>query len=318
MTTIFLRPADPELDFGQIDALFSREQDEPASESNLKADYEEHKARILRLMVAEDEKGELMGFNWAVRSRNNESQVYFFLIVKPEQRRRGAGSRLYEDLALIAKEEHAKKLQVKIRDDCPECKTFAEKRGFIERSHYINLAMDLYAFDDLPHDNAIAKLKSEGLLFTTMEELGNTEEAQRKLYVLNDTTAMEMPGSDGSHIWPSFEDFQKRVCQADWYKPDGQIIAIDTTTGAWAAMSAITRMNGYDYAFNLHTGVDKQYRGRKLEQAVMVLALRFAREVLKVNNVHTDEDEQNLPMIAVYHELGYTQKPGIISMEKNL
>jgi RimJ/RimL family protein N-acetyltransferase len=83
-------------------------------------------------------------------------------------------------------------------------------------------------------------------------------------------------------------------------------------------MSAITRFNGNDYAFNLHTGVDKLYRGRKLEQAVLLLALRYARDELKVKSVHTDENVQNLPMIAVYQKLGYTQKPGIISMEKNL
>ena len=318
MKTILLRPADPERDFGEIDALFSKEQDEPASESNLKADYDEHKSRIIRLMVAEDEEGELLGFNWAVRSRFDASEVYFFLIVKPEQRRRGVGSRLYEDLVQSAQEEGAKKLLVKIRDDCPECRLFAEKRGFTGRSHYVNLVLDLDVLDIRPHDDVISSLKDGGFLFTTMEELGNTVDAQRKLYVLNDTTAMEMPGSDGRHVWPSFEDFQKRVCQADWYKPAGQIVAIDTATDTWSAMSAITRFNGNDYAFNLHTGVDKLYRGRKLEQAVLLLALRYARDELKVKSVHTDENVQNLPMIAVYQKLGYTQKPGIISMEKNL
>ncbi|MHB1119712.1 MAG: hypothetical protein ACYC11_06580, partial [Bellilinea sp.] len=50
---------------------------------------------------------------------------------------------------------------------------------------------------------------------------------------------------------------------------------------------AITRFYGVDYACNLHTGVDKRCRGRKLGQAVKVQALRFARDVLKVNSVRT-------------------------------
>ena len=96
------------------------------------------------------------------------------------------------------------------------------------------------------------------------------------------------------------------------------MVAIDTATGDWAAMSAITRFEGTDHAYNLHTGVDRRYRGRKLAQAMKVLALRYARDVLKVNHVHSDENALNLPAIAIYRELGYTQMPGIFSMEKIL
>jgi len=152
------------------------------------------------------------------------------------------------------------------------------------------MALDLEAFDDRPYDEIIAKLKGEGFQFTSMEVLGNTEEAQRKLYLLNDTTAMEMTVPDGEHSWHSFDDFQKKVCQTDWYKPGGQMVASDTATDAWAAMSAITRFEGSDHAYNLHTGVDRRYHGRKLAQAIMVLALRYAREVLKANRVHSDEN----------------------------
>jgi RimJ/RimL family protein N-acetyltransferase len=148
--------------------------------------------------------------------------------------------------------------------------------------------------------------------------LGNTEEAQRKLYALNDTTAMEVPGSDGEHAWPSFEDFREDVCKMGWYKPGGQMVAIDTATGFWAAMSAITRFEGNDYAYNLYTGVDKRYHGRKLAQAVLVLTLRYARAVLKVKRVHSYETALNLPMLAIYRELGYTQLPGAASTEKDI
>ena len=75
------------------------------------------------------------------------------------------------------------------------------------------MALNLDTFDDRPYDEIIAKLKGEGFQFTSMEALGNTEEAQRKLYLLNDTTAMEMTVPDGEHSWLSFEDFQKKVCQ---------------------------------------------------------------------------------------------------------
>ena len=108
------------------------------------------------------------------------------------------------------------------------------------------------------------------------------------------------------------------MCQAAWYKPAGQIVAIDTAIGVWAAMSAITRFEGSDYAYNLFTGVDALYRGRKLGQAVKIHALRYARNVLKVGFVRTHHNTRNLPMITIDRKLGYTMQAGTFLMEKIL
>jgi RimJ/RimL family protein N-acetyltransferase len=313
-----LRLADPERDFKQISALFSLEQGEPESEADLKEDYEIHKSRIFCLNVAEDDQGNLFGFNWATRSRYHEDEAYFFVIVKSELRGQGAGRLLYADVEQSARSSHIHKFQVDIRDLSPDCRAFAERRGFNEISHYIELELDINTFTDRPYDEVIARLQGEGFRFTTMEELGNTEDAQRRLYFLNDATAIDVPGSNGEHPWLSFEDFQKRVCQMEWYKPDGQFVAIDTSTGAWAAMCAITRFKGSNYANTLHIGVDKNYRGRKLGQAVRVLALRFARDVLKVHSVRTTHTSMNLPALAIDRKLGYVQISGILTMEKKL
>lgn len=318
MNTITLRPAELKRDFGQIAALFSLEQTEPTLEPDLIEDYKAHRERILRLMVAEDEGGKLLGFNWLTRSRFDASMAYFYVIVRPEQRGQGVGRRLYEDLEQTARRGRIKRLEISIRDNCPQCLAFAEQRGFTEQSHYIGLELNLDAFDDRPYDEIIAKLESEGFKFTTMQALGNTEEAQRRLYQLNDTTAMEMIVPEGEHSWLSFDDFKKKVCQMNWYMPGGQVVVIDTTTGIWAAMSAITRYDGSDHAYNLHTGVDRRYHRRKLAQAVLALALRYARDVLQAHRVVSDENAKQLPALAIYRELGYTQLPGVYSMEKIL
>ncbi len=279
-------------------------------------DYEEHKERIFCLKAAEDESGELLGFNWGTRSRANSEEAYFYVIVKPEHRSRGAGRLLYADLAHAAEEAGVKKLQISVRDADLSHRAFAERRGFKERKHLIGMRLELETFDDQSYDGIIEKLKSEGFQFTSMGALGNTEEAQRKLYALNDTAASETPGSEGDHPWLSFEDFQKMVCQADWYHPDGQMLVIDSANGEWVALSAITRFEGSDYAYNLFTGVDKRYRGRKFGQAVKVHALRFARNVLQVKTAQTHHNTLNAPMIAIDRKFGYVQSPGTFSMEK--
>ena len=211
-----------------------------------------------------------------------------------------------------------KRLRTKVWDTFPEGRAFAERRGFKERLHSFAMQLDLDAFNDRPYDEIIARLKSEGFQFTSMEALGNTEEAQRKLYLLNDTVASTTPGSNNEHPWASFEDFRDNVCRTDWYNPAGQMVVIDTATGEWAAMSAITRAAGNDYAYNLFTGVDLRYRGRKLAQAVKVIALRYARQALGVHTVRTHHNTQNLPMIAIDRKFGYVELPGTYSMEKKI
>lgn len=318
MKMITLRPANPDRDFGELAALFTHEQDEPTTVPGLTADYEAHRERIFRLMVAEDELGELLGFSWATRSRFADRPAYVYLIVKPERRGRGAGRLLYDDLEEAARMAQVSQLQVGVRDDCQPGRAFADRRGFVERSHAIGMTLDLKAFDDLPYDAIIARLRAEGFQFTSMAALGDTEEVQRTLYALNDLTSMETPGSEGVHPWLSFEDFQKSVCGADWYKPAGQMVVIDKATGIWAGMSAITRFEGSDCAYNLHTGVDRRYRGRKLGQAVKVMALRYARATLGVDAVRTHHNALNLPMIAIDRKLGYVQTTGLFAMEKSL
>ncbi len=313
MKTIILRPAEPERDFGQLAAWFSILEDDTSSEQGLKEYYEKRRELIIQ-RVAEGEQGELLGFYWTHRS--NMELCHIDLFVKPEQRRQGVGRRLYEDLEQAVKDVQAKKLHVSILDTSSESRAFAEQRGFSERWHFIPMRLDLETFDDRPYDDIIAKLKEDGFQFTSMEELGNTEEAQRKLYILNDTTDLDVPGKNGEHSWNSFDDFQKRVCQMDWYKPGGQMVVIDTATSDWAAMSAISRFE--NHAYNLHTGVDRRYRGRKLAQAVKVLALRYARDVLKVNTVHTHHNTMNQPIIAIDRKFGYIQMPGTFVMKKIL
>lgn len=315
MTTILLRPMEPEKDFGQLAAWFTSIEDEASTEAGLKTYYSKVQERVTA-QVAVDEAGALVGFYWIARHKFEPGRYDFSLFVSPERRGQGIGRRLYAGLSAIAQAAQATRLRTSVRDDSPTDRAFAERRGFQMLRHHFMMGLNLDTFDDQPYDAIIARLQGEGFQFTSMAALGNTEEAQRKLYALNDSTSASTLGAEGEHAWESFEDFQKSVCGADWYKPDGQIVVIDTLSGDWAAMSAITRLEGNDYAYNLFTGVEQRYRGRKLGQAVKVTALRFARQVLGAHQVRTHHNMQNLPMIAIDNKLGYVPMPGTFLMEK--
>lgn len=314
MGSIILQPAEPERHFAQLAAWFSLLEDTPTTPSEL-VDYHAAHRDLTTQRVALDGE-DLLGFYWAVSSTAQAGLTTFSLYVKPEVRQRGAGSILYDDLERELLRGEADRLRVEVSDAAPQDRTFAVHRGFVQRAHSIAMALDIDSFDDRPYDPIMARLQGEGFEFTNMERLGNGEEAQRRLFELNATAASQTPGTDGARPWASFEEFQRSVCQSDWYRPGGQFVVIDSATGEWAAMSATSRFG--DFAYNLFTGVDERYRGRKLAQAVKVLALRYARDILSVGQVRTRHNALNAPMIAIDRKLGYVQLPGVFVMEKAL
>jgi len=314
-----LRNIDPSRDLEWIAPLISSVDVEPTSATELREWYERKLPDDIHLRVAEDETGKRLGFYSLYRYHAGEQMRFrFYLIVEPACRRRGVGAALFEHLEELALSLKADGITTDIRDNDPEGRRFAEKRGFIQKSHDIQMMLELASFNEEPYSASIAALIVQGFRFTNMAELGNDEEAQRKLFELNNSVTATQPGHDGIPSWGSFEEFQRTVCQMPWYQPAGQMVVIDTSTGEWVAMSAITRFENADHAYNLFTGVDPRYRGRKLGQSVKALALCHARDHLGVDRVRTNHNFDNDAMIAIDRKLGYIQIPGTFRMEKTL
>ena len=318
MTAISLRPVDLSRDFAEIASLFSLEQEGPNSESQVRLDYENDKDRIFCLSLAEDEDKQILGFNWAQKSRSDGSLAYLYVIVKPEHRTHGAGRMLYEELESKAGSAGIRKLIASVRDNEPASLAFAAHRGFHEKAHDTLLTLDLDSFNAESFHHILRSLEQDGFEFTSMEQLGNTEEAQRKLYMLNNSTSMERILPEGAQFWKSLEEFQRDVCRSEWYIPAGQLVAIHSKSGDWAAMSAVTRFPGSDHAYNLHTAVSSRYHGRNLAKAMLVKAALFARDQLGVKKVVSEENALHADTLAVYRELGYQVMPGMLSLEKAL
>jgi len=313
-----MRDLDPANDFAALARLLTVEMQDPTTERGLREDYETHKDRILCLRIASSEQGEVQGFNWLTRDRNDEQRAYFYVVVSREYRHQGIGSRLYQEIEEVTLVSAIRELRATFPDTLPESRVFADKRGFTLISHSIGMKIELKTLDLQPYLDLATELEKQGFEFTSMEALGNTEADQRKLYLLNDVTSSQTMGSEGERSWSSFEDFQQSVCQSDWYKPSGQMVVIEKSTGKWVAMSAITRFEGQEEAYNLFTGVDEAYRGQKLAQAVKAQALLFARDVLGVKLVRTNHNALNEPMIAIDRKFGYVQSPGYFYMRKYL
>lgn len=318
MDNISLQDQNIKRHFAEMARLFIDVMDEGSSEKDLQEEYTRERDIILHLKAAEDPAGKMLGFTWVTRSRLTPAKAHLYLILLSSFRRLGVGSLLFRDAEKTARAAGIHTLEAPVLDDCLDGLAFARAMGFAEKYHQLGMRLDLTNFDKPAYNALIDRLKAAGFVFTNMEALGNTEEAHRMLYALKDTTSSQTMGASGEHSWNSFEDFQNRVCGADWYIPAGQMAVIDSASGDWAAMSAITRFKGADYTYNLFTGVDERYRGKRLGTAVKVLALRFARDVLGAREACAHHNAANEPMLAIDHLLGYTLGHGNYTLQKLL
>jgi L-amino acid N-acyltransferase YncA len=315
---IKIRPAEVAAHFGFIASLMNTVETEPNTVESLTEWYNKQLADGILFFVAVDHKGIVHGFYGLYHTNTNLDRYYgMYLIVHEESRRMGLGSRLYDHLLVQATELGAVTLRTRVRDDSETSIRFASLRGFVQKYHSIEMMLKLKTWDDQAYAPLLRTLQEECFRFTNMAELGDTEEARRKLFALNNGAAATDPGSGGVPPWSSFEEFERDVCKSSWYHPDGQFVAIDTHTGEWAAMSAITVFSGSDHAYNLFTGTDVRYRGRKLAQAVKTIALKKAR-AFGVAEVRTSHNSENMAMIAIDTKLGYVHTPGTLVFEKEL
>lgn len=319
MPEIMIRPADPTRDFARLAELFTSFETSPSTEEGLLTWYHKHIEGRFPLIVAATEGEPPIGVACLQRRGDPADGILTCDVIVDEARRcQGVGGRLYAEMEQAARTLGAKKLYAAAHDDDPQGLAFAEHRGFAVRSQGVEMRFNLDLLDERRYDPQITALKGEGFDFTSMAELGDSPEARLKLYHLNSSAAMTTPGADGRNPWADFADFNTSVCESDWYCAAGQIIAIEAHTGTWAGMSAITRVPGADHAYNLFTGVQPDYRGRGLGQAVKVQALKFARANFDVHEVRTNHNAKNLPMIAIDLKLGYEFVSGMYGLQKAL
>lgn len=312
---ITLRPLNLEIDASRYAELLSTVYPEPVTVERLR-EWEQNFPRdgIRQRRVALDESHKIIGYNLCEhRPYRLPGSFEVDMIVFPEYHRRGIGAHLYENAIAFAQARGATRLECEVRDHNPDWLRFAQTRGFRVDRHVFESTLDLTTFDESRFAGIIESVQTQGIRFFALADVGNVEENRRKLYELNKRNALDIPGSDGT--FPRFEDFTKYVFEASWFRPQGQILAADGER--WVGLSAVGYFANTNSTYNMHTGVLKEYRGRKMALALKLLAIRFAREC-GAAYVRTNNDSQNAPILAINQKLGYKPQPGYFRCVKTL
>lgn len=313
--TVTLRLADPERDFPRIAALLSTYESEPITIERIQqSDRRRPPGRVLRRGVACDEGGLVIGHSCVSHETwMKPSEFEVWAIVDPAARRQGIGAALFEDGLDFARGQGATRLTSEVRDNSPAGLRFAEQRGFTISRHIYESTLHLAEFDEQRFGYVLETLIAAGLCFTTIADLGNTPDTQRKLYDLNRRTALDVPGHPDT--FPPFEEFMQMVCGAAWYRPDGEIVAVDGQR--WAGMARVGHFKERNAMYNMFTGVDRDYRGRDLALALKLLAIRCAQRY-GATYIRTNNDSHNAPMLAINRKLGYQPAPGKYRLVREL
>ena len=152
-----------------------------------------------------------------------------------------------------------------------------------------------------------------GIRFFSLADAGDTEEARRKLHAVNTAVSADTPGTDGG--FPSFEEFNEMFNTVSWFRPEGQIVAVDGDT--YIGLAAVGYFAETNSMYNMITGVLPAYRGRKIAQALKLLTIRYAKK-FGAATIRTSNDSENAPMLAINRKLGYKPLPGKYLLHREL
>ncbi|MBI5030518.1 MAG: GNAT family N-acetyltransferase [Chloroflexi bacterium] len=314
MPNITLRPLNLETDADQYVELVNTILPDPVTVERVREwDRNFPRDGIIHQMVALAENGCIVGCNEASHRPNMLPHTFLVeAIVLPNYRRRGIGVQLYGTAVEFARAHGANRLVCEARDHHPDFLRFAQARGFRVDRHIFESTLDLATFDESPFAGVIESVQAQGIRFFTLADIGNTEANQRKLYEVNRCNAMDIPGWEGD--FASFEDFNRYVFQASWFRAEGQILAADGDR--WVGLGAVGYFAKTNSTYNMHTGVLKEYRGRKIALALKLLTLRRSRE-WGAAYLRTNNDSQNAPILAINRKLGYKPQPGFFKCVKD-
>jgi len=270
-----------------------------------------------RRMIA-DEAGRAVGYCDVANSRGQFVPENFFidLVVRPDARRRGIGTVLFDDAVAALKRRDARWIRANVKESDTHSVAFAAHVGAVELRRDWESRLDLAAFDPGPFAGAPGRAEAAGVRITTLaEELRADPEAMRKAYALHAEARLDVPSLDPQTRSP-FERFEEEVLRSPWALPEAYFIAI--RGGRYVGECALA-VEGADPSI-IHqqlTAVLRDARGKGIAMALKLRAVAYAKE-RGFREIRTWNASTNRPMLAINEALGFAKQPAWITFGKDL
>jgi GNAT superfamily N-acetyltransferase len=224
-------------------------------------------------------------------------RVFTILTVLAGQRRRGAGSALYEAISAWTAARGLGELEVSVLDNDPESLAFAQRRGFVEERREVGVVLHLaeIAPPEIEPPNGV-----EILTWAQRPELA------RGMYEVTLEALPDIPGFADDDIEP-FDDWLAHDMQGSGDRPEATFVALAGEEVVGYAKFSLTGANPA-IAYHDLSAVKRAWRGRGVAQALKAAQINWAL-ANGYTELHTRNEERNEPIRRLNARFGY--RPGI-------
>ena len=235
-----------------------------------------------------------VGAIFAYRAR----RVVALITVLAGERRRGAGTALYEAISMWASERGAGELGVSVAGNDPESLSFALRRGFTEERRQVGLVLSLAGISPLQVQ------PPAGIEIVTWAQ---RPELARGMYEVNLEIHPDIPGFEDVAGEP-FEDWMAHQMQRPTDSPEATFIALVGEEVVGFAKLSLTTPTSAGHAM---TAVKRAWRGRGIASALKATEINWAL-ANGYTELHTSNEERNAPIKRLNARLGYRSGIGRI------
>lgn len=247
--------------------------------------------------------GAVAGSGFAAIQPQRPELVVVLLTVLAEQRRRGAGTRLYETISAWARERGLDELEVVVSDDDAESLAYAQRRGFVEDRREKGVALRLAEIEPPPVE------PPPGIEIVTWAE---RPKLARGMYEVAVEASPDVPGWEDELMEP-FEDWLAHDMQGSGDRPEATFVALAGDEVVGYAKFSLTAAQPTTAHHDL-TGVKRAWRGRGVARALKATQIAWAK-ANGYEELRTRNDERNAPIRRLNEEFGYRPAIGRIYLK---
>lgn len=192
----------------------------------------------------------------------------FFVLVRPEHRRQGIGSRIAQTVFQAIRERGGLAAYHSVDEGQTGAMAFLEKLGLKEFSRMILQRLDLRYWDYTDHAQVVEEVREAGVEITSLAQLGLSDKAIQEVYKVHMAVSADQPGD---FVFVTEEQFRER----ELILPDGYILA--WKNGRIVGESFMAPYEGDPGALQHRvTGVLREFRGQHIATALKVATVAWA------------------------------------------
>jgi mycothiol synthase len=261
---------------------------------SFKASVVDHLDLIARI------EGVVVGSGFAAIQPQRPELVFVLITVLAGQRRRGAGTALYEAISAWTRERGLDELEAVVADDDDESLAFALRRSFVEDRREQGVALRLAEIEPPLVE------PPPGVEIVTWAE---RPEAARGMYEVAIEAFPDVPGWENELMEP-FEDWLAHDMTGSGDRPEATFVALAGDEVVGYAKFALTDAQPTTAHHDL-TGVKRAWRGRGVARALKATQIAWAK-ANGYEELRTRNDERNAPIRKLNKEFGYRPAIGRI------